>query len=296
MRRARGNFNLFRRYAWCVPAAADVFILLALLLVGALLGSLVTILFAKALGTAASMEYATLISYPIMFLPAMIWAASRSGRASASHKGLALDSANVKPLGWVLCVLLVSLLTLALGVSCDPIGGLLPDMPDFLKNALESLTAGKFWVNFLCVSIFAPFFEEWLCRGMVLRGLLGHKMNPVWAIVLSAVFFALIHLNPWQAIPAFILGLFFGYVYYRTGSLKLTMLMHFVNNTAALVIGHIEALKDKETWMDVLGPSFWYCFVGSLLLVALIVLAFQRIAPLRPSGSCDIVEPLFGEE
>ena len=41
---------------------------------------------------------------------------------------------------------------------------------------------------------------------MVLRGLLGHKVKPVWAIVISAAFFAIIHLNPWQAIPAFLLG------------------------------------------------------------------------------------------
>ena len=296
MRRARGNFDFFRRYAWCVPSVADIFIIVALLLAGVLTGNLVAFLFVKFLGTEAALKYSMLVSYPVMFLPPMIWAASFSARASASRKGLSLDGANVKPLGWVLCVLLASLGTLALGVVCDPIGSLLPEMPDFWKNALKNLTTGNFWLNFLSVSIFAPFFEEWLCRGMILRGLLGRGTKPVWAIVLSAVFFAVIHVNPWQALPAFILGLFFGYVYYRTGSLKLTMLMHFVNNTVALTIGHIESLKDKETWMDVLGPSFWYCFAGCMLLAALTVLAFRRIPTLRPSGSFEVLKPLFGEE
>ncbi len=51
-------------------------------------------------------------------------------------------------------------------------------------------------------------------------------MNPALAIAISAIFFATIHGNLWQGISAFILGSFFGYVYYKTGSLKLTMLMH----------------------------------------------------------------------
>lgn len=296
MRRARGNYNLFRRHAWFVPSAADVFILLALLLGGALLGSLTVLALTKALGPAYAMEYGTLLSYPLMFVPPMLWAAFRSGQASASHKGLSLDSANVRPLGWVACVLMVSLGTLALGVVCDALNTVLPPMPEWLRQMMESLTTGKLWINFLCVSVFAPFFEEWLCRGMVLRGLLGRGMKPVWAIVLSALFFAIIHMNPWQAVPAFLLGLLFGYVYYRTGSLKLTMLMHFVNNTAALTLGHIEALRDSETWMDVLGPSYWSCFAACLLLTALVTMAFRRIPLQRPSGNCNVVPPLFGEE
>jgi len=166
-------------------------------------------------------------------------------------------------------------------------------MPDWLEETLGGLTGGNFWLNFLCVSIFAPFFEEWLCRGMVLRGLLGRRVKPVWAIVISALFFAVIHMNPWQAIPAFILGLLFGYVYYRTGSLKLTMLMHFTNNTFALIIGHIESLSDYETWQDLLGQMYWIYFGVAVLIIALVVLAFKKVPLNRSYGNCDVVPPIF---
>ncbi len=80
--------------------------------------------------------------------------------------------------------------------------------------------------------------------------------------MISAVFFAVIHLNPWQAIPAFLLGCLFGYVYYRTGSLKLTMLMHFANNTFALAVAHIDAFEEAESWLDVLpGARYWICLL-----------------------------------
>ena len=63
------------------------------------------------------------------------------------------------------------------------------------------------------MSVFAPILEEWLCRGVVLRGLLNYSrkgepgedgsrrgMNPALAIAISAIFFATIHGNLWQGI------------------------------------------------------------------------------------------------
>ena len=146
------------------------------------------------------------------------------------------------------------------------------------------------------VSIFAPFFEEWLCRGMVLRGLLGNKVKPAWAIVFSAIFFAVIHLNPWQAVPAFLLGCLFGYVYYKTGSLKLTMLMHFANNTFSLVISNIDAFEDMDSFLD-LFPSarYWVIFFACILLLVLVIRSLGRIPQERPEGNLDPVKPLFEE-
>ena len=178
----RGNFDVLGKYAWCVPSGADIFILLLLLLLGALLGNVVVFLFNLALGPAAAAEYGMLVSYPVMFIPPMIWAAGKSGRNRMRFKGLALDNANVDPLGWALCIVMVMAATLAAGIVGDLSTSVLPDMPSWLKSALENLTAGNLWVNFLCVSIFAPFFEEWLCRGMVERGLLGRGVKPAWAI------------------------------------------------------------------------------------------------------------------
>ena len=131
---------------------------------------------------------------------------------------------------------------------------------------------------------------------MILRGLLGTKVKPVWAIVISAVFFAFIHLNPWQAVPAFLLGCLFGYVYFKTGSLKLTMLMHFANNTFALVTSQISAFEEAESWLDVLpGMRYWILFFAAILLVVLIVRAFNRIPLERPQGNMDPVKALFEE-
>ena len=295
VRRSRPrNYGFLEKFTYYVPGVADLFILLALLLAGALLGSLVALPFVSILGRENAAEYVTLISYPIMFIPPMIYASVKSRNNSYTRSGLLLDSKHFSPLGGALCALLVMLATLGAAFCSDAILAYMPEMPDWLEEALTSMTQGTLWVNFLCVSIFAPFFEEWLCRGMVLRGLLGNKVRPVWAIVISAVFFAFLHLNPWQAVPAFLLGCLFGYVYYRTGSLKLTMLMHFTNNTFSLVMSNIDGFKDVESWLDVLpGMRYWVIFFACILMLVLVVKAFLRIPMQQESGNMDPVNALF---
>ena len=295
-RKVHPNYNFFSHYTYYVPGVADMFILLALLLLGAVLSMVIAVPLSLIMDSQTAATYASFISYPLMFIPPMLYASAKSRNRCLDHSGVLLNSKHFAPLGVVMCVVLAMLATLAGAFASDAIGALLPPMPEWLESTLSSLTQGNFFMNFLMVSIFAPLFEEWLCRGQVLRGLLHNGIKPVWAIVISAVFFAAIHLNPWQAIPAFVIGCLFGYVYYKTGSLLLTMLMHFTNNTFALICGHIDSLKDVDNWKTFLDPQvYWVIFAGCVLLLVLIIRAFRRIPLQDPKGNSDTVPALFNE-
>ena len=274
---------MYQTFEYFSPKWRGILGLVFWFLVGVLLGSGVTLVITKFLGAEAALDYGMVLSYPIMFIPPMIFAAVRSRRKEMEigAVGSPLEVGNFAPLGGWLCAALVMIVTLAAGVLSDAITTVLPEMPDWLEEALKSMTSGTLWVNFLCVSIFAPIFEEWLCRGMVLRGLLDRGVRPIWAILFSAVFFGLIHMNIWQMVPAIILGLIFGYVYWKTRSLKLTMLMHFTNNTFALILSHIDSLKDMDNWMQALGQWYWPVLAACLLLVALFFVTFKRIQPAK---------------
>ena len=130
----RGNYDVLGKYAWFVPSGGDIFILALLLVVGALIGSAVVLIASLCVGaenSAAFMaQYTTLISYPIMFIPPMMWAAGKSRRNKMEYKGLALDNANVAPLGWLRCVVMVMAATLAAGMIGDYTTSVLPPMPE----------------------------------------------------------------------------------------------------------------------------------------------------------------------
>lgn len=299
MKRRIRNYNLLSGYAFYVPGPWDIFALTALFLVGALIGNVIGLLFMLALPESGS-EYMMLISYPVMFIPPMMYAMYKSRGNALFDTGYEMDSRHFGKFGTAAISILVMLSTLALAFDMDMVNALMPPMPEWLENMLKGMTQGKFWVNFLCVSVFAPFFEEWLCRGMILRGLLNYSrsegrrgIRPAAAIAISALFFAAIHLNPWQAVPAFALGCLFGYVYYRTGSLKLTMLMHFTNNTFALIISNIDSIKDAENFMEVM-PEWAYNSIAAVCLVFLVfaVREFSKIELTSPQGNCNEVKTI----
>ena len=290
----RASYELFSNYAHYLPGFGGMIGMFALFLLGSLLGSLISGAFILMMGSSdAIMQYSMLIAYPVSFIPPLLYASAKSRRNEYFDKGYALDSNNFGVKGGFKMAVIVSVATLAAAFVCEPLSVMLPDMPETLKKSLEMLMNGPLWVALLSVSVFAPLFEEWLCRGLVLRGLLKH-MNPTGAILTSAAFFAVLHMNPWQAIPAFILGILFGYVYYRTGSLKLTMLMHCVNNTFSVLLSRIPGLEDIESFMDILSPwAYAGIYLACVLMLASAVILITGI-PVKDTkmGGCDEVDAL----
>lgn len=290
----RASYELFANYSYYLPGFGGMMILFLLFIIGSLLGSLLSGIFILAMGPSEAVSsYSMLISYPVSFIPPLLYASAKSRRNEIFDTGYALDSNNFGTKGGLVAALTVSLATIAAAFVCEPLSAALPDMPAYLEEALESMTNGPLWASLLSVSIFAPLFEEWLCRGLVLRGLLS-KMNPTGAICVSAAFFAVLHLNPWQAVPAFILGLLFGYVYYRTGSLKLTMLMHCVNNTFATIFSRIPAFREADTFMDILSPwKYAAIFILCILILASAIVIIRAI-PTKDArmGNCDKIDPM----
>lgn len=253
----RGSYDLFSNYSHYLPDIGGMLLLFALFLLGALLGNMTVLGLGFISGEFAAI-YGTVISYPIMFIPPLLYASAQSRRNEYFEKGYALDSNNFGRLGGIRLALVLSIGTIALAFMTDSLTKVLPETPQWFEDAMNAIMDAPVWITLLSVSIFAPLFEEWLCRGLVLRGLL-QKMRPGAAISVSALFFAVLHMNPWQAVPAFILGVFFGYVYYRTGSLKLTMLMHCVNNTFAVIFSKIPQFADAECFMDIMRPWAYVC-------------------------------------
>ena len=285
----RGSFDLFSSYNHFLPGLGGVIILVLIFGAGSLLGGLMLTGLIKLVGADLAMKYGMLIVYPITFIPALLYASVMSRLNEHRTEGIPTDkSLSCGWKGTTKLIFVCVFSTIATAFVMEPISILLPEMPADLKQQMELIMNGMpTWAAFISVSIFAPLFEEWLCRGLVLRGLL-HKTKPYLAIIASAAFFALIHGNLWQAIPAFGMGLLFGYVYYKTGSLKLTMLMHLTNNTMALALSKVPQFKDAETFMDVLSPAgYWCIFTACILIIISALVLLKSFQPSQENQVCQ---------
>lgn len=127
----------------------------------------------------------------------------------------------------------------------------MPALPDTMKETFTIIMSHDY--GYFAVCIFAPVVEELVFRGAILRTLLGTFNRHWYAIVLSALIFAVVHINIAQMPHAFIIGLLIGWMYYRTGSILPGTLFHWVNNTAAFVIARLFPGNDDVWLIDILG-------------------------------------------
>ena len=139
--------------------------------------------------------------------------------------------------------------------------------PDFIETALEGMIHNPLCL--LTIVVVGPMAEEVCFRRGVLGLLLEDKKTTRYALPLSALIFALIHLNPAQMPGAFILGLFLGWLYQRTKSLTLPILCHIFNNGLSVLLGILLGtdVKLSEAFSNQL--SFYIALTLSALLAAL---------------------------
>jgi uncharacterized protein len=90
------------------------------------------------------------------------------------------------------------------------------------------------WVIFgLLLMVGAPIAEELAFRGLFFGALVKRGIRPTWVIIITAAAFALFHFEPQRMLVLFVVGLTFGYVRYKSGSLGAAMIAHGVNNAPA---------------------------------------------------------------
>jgi membrane protease YdiL (CAAX protease family) len=114
----------------------------------------------------------------------------------------------------------------------------------------------------------APLAEELVFRGAILRALLRWHKNAWVGIAISAVLFAIIHMNPAQMPHAFFVGLLLGWMYYRTDSIVPGVVFHWVNNSVAYVLYNLYPDPSLKL-VDILGgqqQSVWMALGFSLLI------------------------------
>lgn len=188
----------------------------------------------------------------------------------------------------IIDLIFIVLATLGIYVLVEPIVDLIP-MPEFIQRIFLQLLGDQNIWTVIAVVIAAPFFEEMLLRGIVLDGLLKWY-SPIKAIVWSALFFGLLHFNPWQFIPAVALGIFMGWIYFRTGSLLATIFIHFVANGSGSLLAWI-LMPDADVMAstrDLFTNQMHYIILLVVSLIIMIVSISYLKRNLKPNETAIV--------
>lgn len=151
------------------------------------------------------------------------------------------------------------------------------ELPDFLKNEFTA-SMSDFWA-IIAISLVAPVAEEILFRGAI-QGALQKIMKPKWAIFLSALIFGLIHFNPVQVCGAFLMGLVFAWLYYRTGSVWPGIVAHATNNIVSTILGQFYPVDASLAEITGGGTPMYALLAVSMIVFVAVICYGKKTLPL----------------
>jgi membrane protease YdiL (CAAX protease family) len=134
-----------------------------------------------------------------------------------------------------------------------------PGDTEEIENALKQTALVA---TLITLAIFPAVAEEIVFRGILTRAL-TQRFQPIGAIAISALVFAVFHLNPPQIVSTVLLGLALGYLTLRANSIVPAVIVHFLNNSIAIVLSRDE-MPDIRVWIGAHTP---FMLVASLVLV-----------------------------
>ncbi len=187
---------------------------------------------------------------------------------------------------WIPLVVLLAGMTIILSEIDNALRSVWP-MPQEMIDSFNQLREMGLAFVFLGVVV-APITEELLFRGLILRGFLRHySVNK--AVLLSALLFALVHLNPWQFTGAFVFGILAGFLYFWTGSLIPCLASHAILNAYGIVVGEflppipgfnaggLETVEFQPWWFDLMGVVL--TVIGLIMLLEHFQIRLGRNGP-----------------
>lgn len=132
-----------------------------------------------------------------------------------------------------------------------------------LTNSMDDkfISMSQSLIGALSIAIIGPIIEEFIFREGILGNMLRGGMNKWKAITVSALIFGIIHFNLAQVPFAAGMGFIFGIIYYKTGNIVITSILHILNNGIAVwqMCSMGEAIKDFSMveWLG--GPATAIC-------------------------------------
>ena len=120
---------------------------------------------------------------------------------------------------------------------------------------LHTTTTGGFIINLLMIGLIPAVGEEFLFRGVLQKLFHQWTKNIHFSVVLSAFLFSAIHMQFYGFFPRFFMGILLGYSFVWSGSLWIPITIHFVNNSAAVIVSYFVYTGNISNSLDTIGTG-----------------------------------------
>jgi membrane protease YdiL (CAAX protease family) len=132
-------------------------------------------------------------------------------------------------------------------------------------------------LNVFMIAALPAITEEIVFRGLLAQLFRDWTHSKHWAIVISSLVFAGIHMQFYGFLPRFLLGISLGYLFFWTGSLWVPIVAHFANNLLSVIVEFLYRKGSISLNAEQLGFSDNVIIViSSILLTSAILFYFSK--------------------
>lgn len=149
---------------------------------------------------------------------------------------------------------------------------------EITKILLDTNSMGGLLAGVLIIGVLTGFSEELLFRGTIQRTLNQDPGIGQWSIWITAFVFSAVHLQFYGFVPRMLLGAFFGYLLYSTGSIWPGAFAHAVNNSLVVATSWMESrgiITDSDTWAVVESGIPWPAILSLSALIIFFVFGYR---------------------
>ena len=171
---------------------------------------------------------------PFVFM--LRWVARRAGTDFRTYFGLRFAKTD-----WLGIPLGVFCQVILMNVVNWPLNKLFPDtfnpqrVETRARDMVDAADGAWFIVLFVVVVVGAPLVEELVYRGFIQGGLQA-RIGSTWALIITAAWFTVVHLEPIEFPGLFAFALVLGFCYRRTQRVGLSMVTHLAFNATGLLL------------------------------------------------------------
>ncbi|MDY0298747.1 MAG: ABC transporter permease subunit/CPBP intramembrane protease [Candidatus Cloacimonadaceae bacterium] len=131
------------------------------------------------------------------------------------------------------------------------------------------------WGSFLVIAVAPGICEELMFRGFLIR--FFEKYGIRASIILSGLFFAAFHLDPFRFIPVLILGIILAYLTLRSGSIFNAMFSHAINNGFALIIMTLATKPFMKFFVSGEDSLHYWLAIPAVIILAWALYMFHKV-------------------
>ena len=169
---------------------------------------------------------------------------------------------------------------LTLPESMSKIESLMKQMQEAATEIIEKFvsvdTIGGLILNLFMIAGLAALGEELLFRSIIQTSLIKICKNAHIGILIASAIFSFIHFEFYGFFPRLILGMLLGYMFYFSGSIWISMLMHFLNNGTVVFIYFLNNKGITNIDVDTFGQtSIPVLIVSIVVMIVLFLLSIK---------------------